>query len=140
VSLVAFEPENDLETLIVAAKSGARPVADMMSALFKSGVFIAAKRELQPDGSGFDPLLLGEADAPLVAVFTSGPHATLHRDAASFVLRMTAVEFFRRLPTGYGVILNPGYDVQMVMPAHAIAEMRSKVLAGLEKAAPKAGG
>lgn len=140
MQLVAFEPENDLETLIVAAKSGARSQGDMMSALFKSHLFIASKTEVKADGSGFDPLLLGDSNAPLTAVFSSGPHATLHRDAASCVVRMTAVDFFRRIPANFGVILNPGYDVQMVMPAAAIAEMRMKVLAALDQAVPKSAG
>ncbi len=139
MALVAFTPENDLENLIADAKSGERSTADMVSLLLKSGVFIAAKRELEPDGSGFDPVLLGQGDAPLVAVFSSGPRATLHRDVAACVLRMAAVDLFKRIPAAYGVILNPGYEVQMVMPAAAIAEMRAKILAGLGKHASKTG-
>jgi len=110
----------------------------MMSALLKSYLFIASKSEVKPDGSGFDPLLLAQGDAPLVAVFSSGPHATLHRDAASCVVRMTAVEFFRRIPPDFGIILNPGYDVQMIMPAAAIADLRAKVLTALDEFGSKA--
>lgn len=33
---------------------------------------------------------------------------------------MNGAEFFRRLPRGYGVIINPGYETQIIIESAAV--------------------
>ena len=82
-----------------------------------------------PDGGGFEPLLMGEADAPLVAAFTAPGRATLHRARAEYLLEMDGDSFLRRLPPGYGAVVNPGYDAQFVVDAGAVSRWRERAKA-----------
>lgn len=110
-----FNPENELECVIVGAKEGACSVDALIERLLDSDVYISSKTEVEQDGSGFHPLLLGDSGSPLVAVFSSLSRPALHRDMAEYVLKMRGSEFFRRLPVGYGVVLNPGYESQFII-------------------------
>lgn len=126
LQLVTFEPENEIETLIDCAKRGTGSIADVLAHLTKSDLFISSKREVQRDGSGFEPLLLGQAQAPLVAAFTAASRPALHRHAAEYLLQMPGAQFLARLPHGYGVILNPGYTAQLIIADHVVANLRGR--------------
>lgn len=124
MTLVEFNPENDLERLIVAAKQGAVSIEAVLTMLAASDLFISSKTEVLQDGSGFEPLLQEYRGKPLVAAFSSLDRPHLHSAAASFVLQMTGREFFLRLPPTFGVILNPGYVTQLILEPHAVADLK----------------
>jgi hypothetical protein len=124
--LAEFEPTNDFESSIVKAKAGALSLDALMTKMSAAEVFVSSKTEVQDDGSGFTPLLLGEAASPLVAVFSSLARPDLHRHMAEYVLQMSGTEFVRRMPPGYGFVLNPGFKVQMVVTPAATSELRAR--------------
>ena len=62
----------------------------------------------------------------LVAVFSAPDRPALHREAASYVLQMNGRELFLRMPPDYGIILNPGFIVQLVITPDVIASMREQ--------------
>lgn len=123
MNLLEFNPENVLERAIVNAKSGACSIDDLLTRLVESNLFVSSRTEIEQSGSGFTPLLLGEGANPLVAVFSSLPRADLHRHMAEYVLQINGREFFKRLPTDYGVILNPGYITQLVISSDALPKV-----------------
>lgn len=125
MQLVIFEPENEIETLIDNAKRGTASVAEVLALLTKSNLFVSSKREVQKDGSGFDPLLLGQAQTPLVAAFTAASRPALHRHVAEYFLQMPGAQFLARLPRGYGVILNPGYTAQLIIADHVVDSLKA---------------
>jgi hypothetical protein len=43
------------------------------------------------------------------------------REMAPYLLQTVGSYFFLRLPPGYGVMVNPGYATQMLVPAHGVA-------------------
>lgn len=122
-SLVAFTPENEIETLIANAKRGAIPIADVLARLPQVDLFVSSKSEVQI-GGGFEPLLLGDAQSPLVAAFTAESRPALHKQVADYYFLMRGVEFFSGVPERYGVILNPGYTAQLILAKHVVAGMR----------------
>lgn len=122
--LVPFEPENGLEETIAAARSGGSSIEDVLRAANRCDLYISSKSEVQQDGSGFEPLLLGGRDGPLIAAFTSASRPTLHHHMAKYVLQMKGIEFFRRVPQGYGAILNPGYKCQLIISPTSIDSLR----------------
>lgn len=129
MDLIDFQPENELERAIVRAKQSLSPMGELMDIVLGSNLFVSSKREVQQDGSGFDPLLLGESGNALVAAFSSLSRPGLHRHRAEYVLQMNGKDFILRLPPGYGVILNPGYVVQLIVLSNAVSELKSSLRA-----------
>lgn len=130
VQLQEFKPENELEIAIVNAKQGVRPVADLMGLIARSNLFISSKGEVQSDWSGLDPLLFEKDGHPFVAVFSALSRPGLHSRMAEYVLQMNGREFFLRMPESYGVILNPGYVSQLIIPPTGVSEFRKDLKGG----------
>ena len=92
-------------------------------------LFIPSKGEVQEDGSGFVPVLLDQAGITL--------RRGLHGDVAAasgiaeYLLQANGGAFFRRLPPGYGVIFNPGYDAQLLLPPDGVADAETRPAPGL---------
>lgn len=124
MKLLPFSPENDLEVAVVDAKRGNAPLADLLEKFAQSEVYVSSRHEVKQDGSGFDPLLIGVSETPLVAAFSSLSRPELHSKMAEYVLQMQGREFFRRLPPGYGVIFNPGYEVQLIISSDVISNLK----------------
>ncbi|HEY9131563.1 MAG TPA: hypothetical protein VIM98_07370 [Dyella sp.] len=124
MELLKFNPENELEVAIVSAKRGGLSLPDLMKKFTQSDVYISSKREVTQDGSGFDPLLVGSPENPLVAAFSSLSRPSLHAKMAAYVLRMKGREFLHRLPQGYGVAFNPGYEAQLIISSDVISDLK----------------
>ncbi|WP_443749382.1 SseB family protein [Asticcacaulis solisilvae] len=125
MSLLPFNPENELDERLIQAKSGKVDMADILKQLLQENIYVLSKEEVQSDGSGFVPLLLEGQDGPLVAVFSALPHATIHRDAAQHALQMNGRDFISRMPPGYGLVLNPGFTVHLVIPKNGIETIKA---------------
>lgn len=124
MELLGFDPENKLERDIAKAKEGGLSVEELLKRVGESDIYVSSKEEVRSDGSGFDPLLVGEPGSPLVAAFSSLSRPGLHKKMAEYVLQMKGRDFFRRLPQGYGVAFNPGYTTQLIISADAISELQ----------------
>ncbi|WP_291784761.1 hypothetical protein [Luteibacter sp.] len=124
MELLGFDPKNELERDIARAKEGAISLEDLLKNIAESDVYVSSREEVRQDGSGFDPLLVGEVGSPLVAAFSSLSRPGLHRQMAEYVLQIKGRDFFRRLPPGYGVALNPGYVAQLVISADVITGLK----------------
>ncbi|WP_213948544.1 hypothetical protein [Luteibacter sp. dw_328] len=124
MELLGFDPENELERDIARAKEGKLSVEDLLKRIAESQVYVSSREEVKQDGSGFDPLLVGEPGSPLVAAFSSLSRPGLHRKMAEYVLQIKGRDFFRRLPPGYGVAVNPGYIAQLIISADAISGLK----------------
>jgi hypothetical protein len=130
VQLQEFKPENELENAIADTRKGVRQVADLMRIIARSNLFISSKGEVQSDFSGFDPLLFEMDGNPFVGIFSSLSRPGLHSHMAEYVLQMNGKEFFQRMPESYGVILNPGYVSQLIIPPAGVAEFRKDLKGG----------
>ena len=121
-----FTPENLLEHAVQDAKLGSLRLETLFDVIADANLLIASRTEVQANGTGFTPLLLEKDGAPFVAAFSSFSRATLHREAAEYVLQMNGREFFLRLPPEYGVMLNPGFVVQLAITCDAARDLRTR--------------
>ena len=121
-ALLSFEPETDIERRILEVQAGKYPADALIQKIANSDLFIPSKGEVLEDGSGFVPLLLEQAGMPFVAVFTTLSRQP--RDMAEYLLKANGRAFFLRLPPGYGVIFNPGYDAQLLLPPDGVAILK----------------
>ncbi len=119
---LAFAPETDIERQILNVRAGKYPADMLMQDLATADLYIPSKGEVQEDGHGFVPVLLEEAGMPFVAAFTALSRPP--RDMAGYLLKASGRAFFLRLPAGYGVIFNPGYDAQLLLPPDGVAMLK----------------
>jgi hypothetical protein len=119
MTLLSFTPETPVEHRILAAQKGELSGDALLREIAASNLFIPSKDEVQEDGSRFQPVLFEMEGEPYVAVYTA--LARVPQYLGPYLLQTVGTYFFRRLPPGYGVMINPGYAVQMLVPAHGIA-------------------
>jgi|GEM_PF-1276458 len=138
--LEKFIPENEFEEGIQRAKLQLLPASDLLKKLVSMDVFISSVTEIQQDGSGFTPLLVGSNEQPLVSIFSSINRPTLHRERASYILKMPGDEFILRLPPNYGVIVNPGYESQLVIAPQTASQLAEELRARKRSSKDRDGG
>lgn len=126
--LLAFEAETDIERQIVKARDGTLSGDALMRQVADATLYIPSTAEVQTDGSGFTPVLMGQDGAPLVVVFTAMSRQP--QGMAGYMVQMSGRQFFLRLPAGYGVAFNPGYDAQMLLPPQGAAALKEDLRAG----------
>jgi hypothetical protein len=127
MALLAFEAETDIERQIVKARDDGLSGDVLMRQMADATLYIPSTAEVQTDGSGFTPVLIDQDGAPLVVVFTAKSRQP--RDMADYMVQMNGRQFFLRLPAGYGVVFNPGYDAQILLPPHGAAALKDDLRA-----------
>lgn len=126
--LAPFQPWNEIERRILAIRNGKGDADALMHAIAEADLFIPSDGDVQPDGSGYRPILLEQDDISLVAAFTAA--ARMEKDMAPTLMRIQGRAFFLRLPAGYGVIVNPGYEAQIILPAEGVTALKEDLRAG----------
>lgn len=119
MALLAFAPETPIEHRILAAQRGELSGDALLREIAAANLYIPSRDEVQEDGSRFQPVLLEMEGEPYVAVYTALSRAP--KTMAPYLLQTVGTYFFLRLPPGYGVMINPGYATQMLVPAHGVA-------------------
>src|SRR5258705_1518092 len=122
MALLAFDPESDIEQRILDVQAQTYSADALIREMANHDLYIPSKGEVREDGSGFEPVLLDQGGMPFVAVFTT--LSRLPRGLAEHLLKANAGAFFRRLPSGYGVIFNSGYDAQLLLPPDGVAMLK----------------
>jgi len=122
MALIAFAPQTPIEHRILAAQNGDLSGDALLREIAASNLYIPSKDEVQTDGSRFQPVLLEMEGEPYVAVYTA--LSRVPKDMAPYLLQAVGSHFFLRLPPGYGVIINPGYAAQMLVPAHGVTALQ----------------
>jgi hypothetical protein len=119
MALLPFAPETPIEHRILAAQKGDLSGDALLREIAACNLYIPSEDEVQEDGSRFQPIILEMDGQPYVAVYTALSRAS--QDMAPYLLQTVGSYFFLRLPPGYGVMINPNYAAQMLVPAHGIA-------------------
>lgn len=101
-------PQTPIETLLKTAMDGQLPIGLFMKAFVASEVVLLTGSLVTPDGSGFDPLLFDKQGVLHVSVFTDMSRVGFHSQQAPHTIRMLMLEVLKRVPGGYGVVINPG--------------------------------
>ena len=119
----SFKPQNQLEQFLIKARAGQMPVPELVRQLIITDLFVPSVNEVREDGSGFLPLLFDRGGVPLAAAFTAIAHVNLYRDRLKHCARMNGGEFLKRVPAGYGVAINPGYEATFEISAQGIKDI-----------------
>ena len=116
-------PQTPIETLLRSAMDGQLPIGLFMKALVAAEVVLQTGSLVTPDGSGFDPLLFDKQGVLHVAVFTDLSRVGVHNQQAPHTIRMLMIEVLRRVPGGYGVVVNPGTALGFELSPQGIGEI-----------------
>jgi hypothetical protein len=119
---LAFVPETDIERRIVEVQAHRFPADALMLELAGTELCIPSLTKVQDGWRGYEPVLLEQSGIAFVAVFTAAFRQT--RDFAPHLLRAPGKSFFQRLPAGYGLVFNPGYDAEMFVAPEGMAMLK----------------
>jgi hypothetical protein len=116
-------PLTPIEALLQSAMDGKTPIGSFMKAFVASDVVLLTGSLVTPDGSGFDPLLFDKQGTLHVAVFTHMERVGFHSQQAPHTIRMQMLEVLKRVPGGYGVVVNPGTSLGLELSPAGIGEI-----------------
>ena len=116
-------PQTPIETLLQTAMAGQLPIKAFMQAFVASEVVLLTGSLVTPDGSGFDPLLFDKQGVLHVAVFTDAARVGFHSEQAPHQIRWLMLDVLRRVPGGYGVVINPGTTLGFEIAPAGVGEI-----------------
>ncbi len=116
-------PQTPIETLLKTAMDGQLPIGLFMKAFVASEVVLLTGSLVTPDGSGFDPLLFDKQGVLHVSVFTDMSRLGFHSQQAPHTIRMLMLEVLKRIPGGYGVVINPGTSLGFEISPSGVGEI-----------------
>lgn len=116
-------PQTPLESLLQTAMNGQLPIKAFMQAFVASDVVLLTGSLVTPDGSGFDPLLFDKQGVLHIAVFTDPARVGVHAQQAPHQLRWLMLDVLRRVPGGYGVVINPGTTLGFEISPSGVGEI-----------------
>lgn len=118
-------PGNPLEDILVRGKAGEIPPEDCVCAMLDDWLYVPSITEVQDDGSKFAPILLRKGNGDqFITAFSSLSRAGTVSDRAKFCLRIRGRELVRRIPSGFGLLVNPGYAVRLDLTAAGLHHLR----------------
>jgi hypothetical protein len=116
-------PENDLERLLIKLQNGEVGFREFFLSLLKADLFVPSGSEVLPDGSGMTPLVFENKDAQMIGVFTALSRAKSFNDIAPYCLSLKGREVFSHMLSGYGLVLNPGFETGFEIPPSGVKEL-----------------
>jgi hypothetical protein len=118
-----FVSLNELESTLLAARQGHVPTGDFVQQLLLSEIALPTASEVQADGSGFEPVLFEKQGTTMLAAFTAKERVAQLGQMAQFCLMIKGAEVLRRIPKGYGLVVNPGLKVGFEISPEGISEI-----------------
>ncbi|KAB7629237.1 SseB family protein, partial [Stenotrophomonas rhizophila] len=115
--------QTPIETLLKTAMDGQLPIGLFMKTFVASEVVLLTGSLVTPDGSGFDPLLFDKQGVLHVSVFTDMSRVGFHSQQAPHTIRMLMLEVLKRVPGGYGVVINPGTSLGFEISPSGVSEI-----------------
>jgi len=116
-------PQTPIESLLKTAMDGQLPIGLFMKAFVASEVVLLTGSLVTPDGSGFDPLLFDKQGVLHVSVFTDMSRVGFHSQQAPHTIRMLMLDVLKRVPGGYGVVINPGTPLGFEISPSGVGEI-----------------
>lgn len=115
----------DLEHLIARGMRGER--LDVIEAMLRTQLLVPSGADVGPGFVGFVPVLYDRDGVPMLAVFTSLERARAVTHLARYAVTMTGRDVVARMPTGHGIVLNPGHDVGLEILPQAIGTITERL-------------
>lgn len=121
--MIIFTPLNVLEASLLSAKIDEISVESFIVEFINSDLALPSATEVMEDGAGFEPILYDKLGTKMLAAFTDKTRIGELVKIAKYCLVMNALQVLRRIPLGYGLVLNPGHEVGLELSSDGIAQI-----------------
>ena len=116
-------PENDLENLLIKVQERQIGFGEFIVSFLEADLFVPSGSEVMPDGSGMAPLLFEKNGVHMLGVFTSMSKVKLFKDKSPYCLSMKGRSLLARIPSGFGLVVNPGFDKGFEIPPSGLDDI-----------------
>lgn len=114
---------DSLALAILNAKARTTPVSQLIRALWVAELALPSGSPVKPLGQGFQPLLFNKHDVPMLACFSDKALIGEFIDMAPYCLTMKGEKLLRWLPSGHGLVINPGQEACFDISPEGIANI-----------------
>jgi hypothetical protein len=118
-----FEPTNNVEVSLKQAAAGEISTSELLPILVQTQMYAACVNDPSKDPSKFVPMLFDRNGEPFAAVFTNLALMNLFPNDIKGSVAMNCGEILARTPPGYGVVINPGYDIGLELHESGIRKI-----------------
>jgi len=125
----ALNPNNELELALESAQKKEASFDSFLFLFMNSDLFIASCSDLSVRGTNLIPLLFDKEGTPMAAVFTEKSRASFFKGQVKGLAKKTGESLLKGIPKGYGLVINPGFDVGLEILPEGIENL----LEGLHK-------
>ena len=99
------------------------PMAEFMKIFLASTIELPSANEVHADGAGLSPILFDKEGVNMLALFTHKDRIASFAGRAPYYVSMKAIDVLRRLPPGYGVVVNPGFEFGFDISSEGVREI-----------------
>lgn len=118
-----FIPENELENLLVKVQEKKMEFRKFVETFLEAYLSVPSGSEVMLDGSGMRPLLFEKNSVQMLSVFTSLSRVKLFKDKTPYCLSIKGRELLAVMPSGYGLVVNPGFDKGFELPPSGLKDI-----------------
>lgn len=118
-----FSPLNDFEIKLTKAQRGEVSVSELLKSLIAADLALPSASAVQEDWAGFEPLLFNKNNVSMLACFSAKERLADYSNITPYCLAIKGKELLRRLPAGYGLVINPGHRVGFDISPEGIAKI-----------------
>ena len=105
-------PRNSLEVALEKSQLGELSLPDFLSLLVLSDLYIVSTEIVSDGAKGLHPLLFDRSGVPMAAVYTDSARTDNNeKERIKSVVKMKGADILKNIPPGYGVVINPGFDL-----------------------------
>jgi hypothetical protein len=122
-----LDPKNDLEKGLKSAQEGSGSFDSFVSLFMTSELFVASTSDLSGKEAVLEPLLFDRDGVPMAAVFTEQSRASLYKGKVKGLAGKLGKNLLLDTPQGYGLVINPGFDVGLEVLPDGIESLLKKV-------------
>lgn len=114
---------NDLERLLIEAKSGRLPMQEFLLQFINAKIVVPSAGEVKDGWENFKPLVLRKDGIDYLACFSAPERIGANANDFPYYLQMRAAEFLKSLQTRLGLVVNPGSPVGFQVRPEGLAEI-----------------
>lgn len=118
-----FEPLNELELYLLAAKKNEIPVEIFLKNFVHSNLALPSATLVETDGNLFNPIVYDKYGTKMLAAFSDKSRIGELVKIGHYCIMMNALQILQRIPSGHGLVVNPGHTVGFDISPEGIAKI-----------------
>lgn len=119
-------PLNDLEACLFESQTGSKSMSDFLRMLVDADLFMVSAEPVNAGAKGIHPLFFDRDGILMASVFTEISRANRVMSTVKSIVKLKGRYLFRSVPSGYGIVINPGFDVGMELLPDGLSEVVNK--------------